>query len=137
MFKRSGFFSSIPPVTLNLIIINALCLLAGFVFSRSGINLNSLLGLHYFEASSFNVAQLVTYMFMHGNFSHLFFNMFSLFMFGRTLEQVWGSKRFRTYYMVTGIGAGLVREGGWGVQIREMVSQIGRASGRERGYGAV
>lgn len=122
MFKRSGFLSTIPPVTLNLIIINALCLLATFVFSRSGINLNSMLGLHYFEASKFNVAQLITYMFMHANFSHFFFNMFSLYMFGRTLEQVWGGKRFLVYYMVTGIGAGLVQEGVWWFQLRQMLS---------------
>ena len=49
-------------------------------------------------------------MFMHGGFQHIFFNMFALWMFGRTLEQVWGPKRFLFYYMVCGIGAGLVQE---------------------------
>ena len=53
---------------------------------------------------------LFTYMFMHGGFQHIFFNMFALWMFGRTLEQVWGPKRFLSYYMVCGIGAGLVQE---------------------------
>ena len=61
-------------------------------------------------ASYFNPAQLITYMFMHGGFQHIFFNMFALWMFGRTLEQVWGPKRFLFYYMVCGIGAGLVQE---------------------------
>ena len=77
---------------------------------KYGINLNDLLGLHFFMASDFNPAQLITYMFMHGGFQHIFFNMFALWMFGRTLEQVWGPKRFLFYYMVCGIGAGLVQE---------------------------
>lgn len=119
---RSGFFQSIPPVTLNLIIINVLCLLASMVFAGRGIDLNYLLGLHYWGAPKFNVIQLITYMFMHGNLSHLFFNMFSLFMFGRTLEQIWGGKRFLIYYFVTGIGAGLVQQGVWWFQVREILS---------------
>lgn len=127
-FRR--LFSNIPPVVLNLIIINCLCLFATIVFQSRGINLNSLLGLHYFTASAFNPAQLITYMFMHGGWQHLFFNMFSLYMFGRTLEQVWGSKRFLIYYMVTGIGAGLVQEAVWWYQIQNMLShdtiQIGQ-----------
>jgi membrane associated rhomboid family serine protease len=69
-----------------------------------------MLCLHFFLASDFNLAQLVTYMFMHANFQHIFFNMFAVWMFGRTLEQVLGSKRFLTYYMICGIGAGLVQE---------------------------
>ena len=122
MHGRSGFLNRIPPVTLNLIIINCLCLLASVVLQTRGINLDYMLGLHYFGASKFNVIQLVTYMFMHGGISHLFFNMFSLYMFGRTLEQVWGGKRFLIYYMITGIGAGLVQEGVWWLQVREMLS---------------
>lgn len=119
-FRR--LFSNIPPVVLNLIIINCLCLFASVVFQSRGIYLNNILGLHYFSASSFNVVQLITYMFMHGGISHLFFNMFSLYMFGRTLEHVWGSKRFLIYYMVTGIGAGLVQELVWWFQVRDMLS---------------
>lgn len=76
---------------------------------KYGMNLNDLLGLHFFMASDFNPAQLITYMFMHGGFQHLFFNMFALWMFGRTLEQVWGPKRFLSYYMICGIGAGWCR----------------------------
>ena len=52
--------------------------------------------------------QLVTHMFMHGNLSHLLFNMFSLWIFGKTLENVWGQKRFLTYYIITGLGAALI-----------------------------
>ena len=73
-------------------------------------DLNKYLGLHFFLASDFNPAQLITYMFMHGGWGHLFFNMFAVFMFGRTLETVWGPRRFLFYYIACGIGAGLIQE---------------------------
>lgn len=102
--------NNLPTVTKNLLIINILCFFGHLVAQRYGIDLNDTLGLHFFLASDFNLAQLVTYMFMHANFQHIFFNMFAVWMFGRTLEHVLGSKRFLTYYMVCGIGAGLVQE---------------------------
>ena len=102
--------NNLPPVTKNLLIINVLCFFGYQVAQKYGIDLNDMLGLHFFLASDFNLAQLVTYMFMHANFQHIFFNMFAVWMFGRTLELVLGSKRFLTYYMVCGIGAGLVQE---------------------------
>lgn len=80
-----------------------------FLFSLV-IKLEGLFGLHYFMSRSFNIFQLVTYMFMHGGFMHLFFNMFALWMFGRILENTWGSKRFLTYYMVCGLGAAFTQE---------------------------
>ncbi len=96
-----------PPVVLNLIIVNCLVLMA-----------TNLLGFdvlfRYFalwgvESPFFHLYQVVTYMFMHADINHLFFNMFSLWMFGRTLEQVFGQKKFLTYYIVCGIFAGLVQ----------------------------
>ena len=102
--------NNLPPVTKNLLIINVLCFLGYIVAQKYGIDLNNTLGLHFFLASDFNLAQLVTYMFMHANFQHIFFNMFAVWMFGRTLEHVLGAKRFLSYYMVCGIGAGLVQE---------------------------
>lgn len=102
--------NNLPTVTKNLLIINVLCFFGYLVAQRYGIDLNDTFGLHFFLASDFNLAQLVTYMFMHANFQHIFFNMFAVWMFGRTLEHVLGSKRFLTYYMVCGIGAGLVQE---------------------------
>ena len=99
-----------PTVTKNLIIINVLVFFGTIVAQRYGLDLTNYLGLHFFLASDFNPAQLITYMFMHGGFSHIFFNMFALWMFGRVLEQVWGPKRFLIYYMVCGIGAGLIQE---------------------------
>jgi membrane associated rhomboid family serine protease len=102
--------NNLPPVTKNLLIINVLCFFGYIVAQKYGIDLNDTLGLHFFLASDFNLAQLVTYMFMHANFQHIFFNMFAVWMFGRTLEHVLGAKRFLSYYMVCGIGAGLVQE---------------------------
>lgn len=102
--------NNLPTVTKNLLIINVLCFLGAIVAQRNGINLNDYLGLHYFQADDFNAAQFITYMFMHANFQHIFFNMFAVWMFGRVLEQVWGPRRFLFYYILCGIGAGLVQE---------------------------
>ncbi len=99
-----------PPVTKNLIIINILCFFAAIVAEKYGINLNDVLGLHYFESEKFRLYQLFTYMFMHSGFEHIFFNLFAVWMFGRILETVWGSQRFLLYYVLCGIGAGLVQE---------------------------
>jgi membrane associated rhomboid family serine protease len=101
---------NMPVVTKNIIIINVLMFLATFVAQARGIDLSDYLGLHFFMASDFNPAQLITYMFMHGSLSHIFFNMFAVWMFGRTLETVWGPRRFLFYYIACGIGAGLIQE---------------------------
>ena len=105
--RRRGFMG-LPPVVLNLIIINALFLIITIIF-QDKVNLYKLLGLYYVSSQYFETWQLVSYMFMHGDFYHLLFNMFALWMFGSILENVWGPKRFLTFYMVTGIGAGLVQ----------------------------
>ncbi|MGZ4035540.1 MAG: rhomboid family intramembrane serine protease [Bacteroidia bacterium] len=105
---RPNSFSVLPPVVKNLLIINGLFLLATVVLESQGIDLSNILGLHYPSSAFFRPWQLVTYMFMHADFWHLFFNMFALWMFGNTLENLWGGKRFLTYYMITGIGAGII-----------------------------
>lgn len=101
---------NMPPVTKNLIIINLLFFLAKIVATRYGIDLNDWLGLHFFLAPDFRLYQLFTYMFMHGGFEHILFNMFAVWMFGRIMETVWGPRRFLFYYMVCGIGAGIAQE---------------------------
>ncbi len=112
---RSGWRAQLPPVTKNLIIINVIVWLAEVLIPGYGDKIVNLLGLHFFEGSMFNPAQVVTYMFLHSqqSITHLLFNMFSLWMFGRLLEQVWGSRRFLIYYMVCGIGAALIQEIVW------------------------
>ncbi len=96
-----------PPVVLNLIIVNCLVLMATSLLSFDF--LYGYFALWGVESPLFRPYQVVTYMFMHADINHLFFNMFSLWMFGRTLEHVFGQKRFLTYYMVCGIFAGLTQ----------------------------
>ena len=102
---RPGNFSELPEVVKNLLILNGLFFLATVSLNNLGIDLVKILGLHQFQSPDFRPYQLITHLFMHGNFTHLFFNMFALWMFGKILENVWGSKRFLIYYMITGIGA--------------------------------
>lgn len=101
---------NMPPITKNLIIINLLFFLGTLVATRYQIDLNDLLGLHFFLASDFRIYQLVSYMFMHGGLEHILFNMFAVWMFGRVMENVWGPRRFLLYYIICGIGAGLTQE---------------------------
>ena len=108
--NRESIFKSIPPVTLNIIIINVICWLMELAFKAKGIDVTDYLGLHYFKSEYFYPHQIITYMFMHdpSGITHVLFNMFAVFMFGRTLETVWGGKRFLFYYLITGIGAALL-----------------------------
>ena len=101
---------SIPTATKNLLIINVLAFLCYYVLAYRGIDLNSIFGLHFFLASKFHLYQIFTYMFMHGGWEHLFFNMFALWMFGCVMERVWGPKKFLFYYILCGVGAGLIQE---------------------------
>lgn len=112
MIQRPGGFSVLPDVVKNLIIINVLLFLAtiaaGNVF---GIDLRNMLGLHMPGSEAFRPYQIVTYMFMHGSFGHIFFNMFAVWMFGSSIENVWGPKRFLIFYILTGIGAAALHYG--------------------------
>lgn len=99
---------NIPPVVKNLIIVNVLMLVATFILERAGINLYTYLGLYFPASDHFMPHQIFTHMFMHGGLTHIFFNMFALWMFGRVLESVWGPKRFLLYYLVTGLGAAVL-----------------------------
>lgn len=99
----------LPPAVKHLLLINILCYLAYYVLaSRHIIDLNMVCGIWSLQTGNFHLWQPLTYMFMHGSFDHLFFNMFSLWMFGTTLENYWGTRRFLFYYLVCGIGAGLL-----------------------------
>lgn len=102
--------NNIPTMTKNLLIVNVLAFIATFVFERSGIDLTRMLGLHFFLASEFHIYQFITYMFLHGGFTHILFNMFALWMFGSVIERVWGPKKFLFYYICCGIGAGFTQE---------------------------
>jgi len=107
-YRPTGF-RVLPPVIKNLLIINALFFLATMAFGTAfGIDLGDKLGLHLLTSTKFHPYQFVTYMFMHGGISHIFFNMFALWMFGNVIENLWGPKRFLIYYFVTGIGAAMI-----------------------------
>ena len=109
-FRPQGF-SILPVVVKNLLIINIIFFLATWAAEVVWrIDLSEYLGLHYIGASDFRPYQFVTYMFMHGNFAHIFFNMFALWMFGNTIENAWGPKKFLIFYFVCGIGAGMTQE---------------------------
>ena len=113
-YNNRSFWSSIMPVTKHLLVINLIVWLATFVLEQKGvIDLNEWLGLHFWKGSAFNPAQLFTYMFMHSGFTHLFVNMFSLWMFGSLLERVLGSKRYLFYYISCGLGAAIAQELVW------------------------
>ena len=105
--SRGGFMSNVPKAVKHIILISVLMLVLTY--------LNDPLMSKWFALNPITFLwkpwQLVTYMFMHGGLGHLFFNMYTLFIFGSVLENVWGTKKFLTFYFVTGIGAALVNIG--------------------------
>lgn len=103
-----GFNFRLTDVVKNLLIINVLMYIGSFIALGDSNYLGegrNILGLAYFESQFFEPYQLVTHMFMHSNLTHLFFNMFALFMFGPILESTWGPRRFLIYYLFSGFGA--------------------------------
>lgn len=103
---RPGRFEILPTIIKNLIIINSLIFLAQYTFLKAGSNYIDIhFSLHTFQSPLFKPWQFVTYMFLHGSWDHLIFNMLALWMIGATLENIWGPKRFLTFYIVCGLGA--------------------------------
>lgn len=118
--NNTGFMGAIPIVTRNLLIVNALFFVAQMLLGNS-FPINKYLALQFYESDYFYPHQVITYMFLHGGITHIFFNMFALFMFGRTLEMVWGPKKFLVYYLITGIGAALAQEIVYTIHFSEIV----------------
>ena len=115
----------IPPIVLNLLIINGLVFLATYVLgSTQNIELNRILGLHYFDSSLFKPYQIITSMFCHGDFSHLFFNMFALWMFGTVIEHRMGSMNFLKFYLICGLGATALHMGVQAFQVHNIVGSL-------------
>jgi len=108
-------FQRTTPVVLNLIIINVLVYFAQMAFGGdSQLNqVNDLFALHHYKSEYFRPYQVVTYMFMHGGFFHLLFNMFALWMFGTNVERVWGPKRFLIFYLICGLGSAFAQMGSY------------------------
>ncbi|HEU4610295.1 MAG TPA: rhomboid family intramembrane serine protease [Chitinophagaceae bacterium] len=106
---RPGGFNLIPPIIKNLIILNALVFLAQKVFeNNTGFDIENFFALHDVHSVYFKPHQLITFMFLHGSWSHLFFNMFALWMFGSVLENLWGAKRFLIFYVACGLGSAVL-----------------------------
>lgn len=107
---RPGKFQFLPLVIKNLMIINGLVWLVQVtLLKRYGYDMNDLFALHYWGSPGFRPHQFITHLFMHSTSDpwHLLMNMFTLWMFGSTLENRWGSKRFLIFYIICGIGASL------------------------------
>lgn len=113
---------NLPVVTKAILMANVVMWLLDVLLLRSGVQLYTWLGLHYITAADFHWWQPFTYMFMHGGFSHLFFNMFAVLMFGPVLEQDWGVKRYLIYYIICGLGAAVVQEAVWALRIQSLLA---------------
>lgn len=125
---------NLPTVTRYLLVANLMIYLLASVMERYGVYLNNIGGLHYCAAESFHWWQPVTYMFLHANFSHLFFNMFAVWMFAPMIENEWGERRFLIYYLVCGLGAALVQEGVWALMLGNMSGSYGAAALSQYAY---
>ncbi|MFN8776218.1 MAG: rhomboid family intramembrane serine protease [Flavobacteriales bacterium] len=127
-------FNQLTPVVKNLLIINVLVFLASEAMPELKLYLSGF----YFESNLFRPWQLVTHMFMHGGFTHIFFNMYALFLFGSILESQWGGRRFLTYYILCGLGAFGLHEFVNFLEIRQLMTQLDNGELQmvvEEGYG--
>lgn len=119
MFRGNSILGSMPPVVKNLLLVNVLMYLITII---TGNFMYENFALFYFESPLFKPYQLVTHMFMHGGFTHILFNMYTLYIFGCVLERVWGSQKFLFYYFVTGIGAALLHMGVMWLQLQGYIA---------------
>jgi membrane associated rhomboid family serine protease len=123
-YYRQSPFANLTPVVKNLLIINVIFFFATWLLAHVGIDLVSNLSAFYFNSPLFKPWQIITYMFMHGGFAHIFFNMFALFMFGPTLENTMGSKRFLNYYFITGIGALILQMAVQAIEVYQIIGSV-------------
>ncbi len=106
MYQRQNFLANIPPAVRTLLLINVGMFILTFIVQQTAhIDLTRVLGLYFLKSELFKPYQIVTHMFMHGGFMHIFFNMYALWLFGQVIERIWGSKKFFIYYFVTGFGS--------------------------------
>lgn len=117
----SSFRNNTPPVVKNIIIINIVFMILSLLNQEVMYRYFSLF---YIESPLFRPFQILTHIFMHGGFWHIFFNMYTLFIFGSLLEGIWGSKKFFTYYIITGLGAAILHEFVMYLQVDHLKSLI-------------
>ena len=121
MFRRNSILGNMPPVVKNLLLLNVVMYL---ITMLTGNFMYENFALFYFKSPFFKPFQLVTHMFMHGGFTHILFNMYTLFIFGSVLERVWGGQKFLLYYFVTGIGAALLHLGVMYLQLQGYIAEV-------------
>ena len=117
---RPSPFNQLPLVVKNILIINIILFAAKMLLPQV-LPLDKYLDLYFFKSHYFKPHQFITYMFMHSGPGHIFFNMLAVYMFGTTLEHIWGSKRFLNFYILCGIGAALAEYGIMFLQYRSMI----------------
>lgn len=120
-YNRGGFLRNLPPVTKNIIIINVILFIATIINEQFMV---SKFAMFYPASPFFHSWQIVTHMFMHGGFWHIFFNMYTLMIFGMVLEQRLGSKKFLIFYFVTGLGAAALHTGVEYLQAQSLLSAV-------------
>ena len=120
--NRPSPFANLTPVVKNLLIINVICFLPFLLFDHSSPEgpYTRLFGAFYFNSPFFRPWQIITYMFMHGGFEHILFNMFALFSFGPILEYAIGPKKFLNLYFICGIGAVLLQMFVQGIEVHNI-----------------
>lgn len=118
-------FLNITPVVKNIILINVVVYVAYYIGARAfNTDLRGILGIYFPKSDSFAPVQIISHMFMHADFWHIFFNMYALFIFGQALENVWGPKRFLIYYLVTGLGALFLHESVLAIQYNSLARML-------------
>lgn len=123
---RQSPFANLTPVVKNLLIINIIFFLAYMLIDHGSPSgpITTICGEYYFDSPWFRPWQFVTYMFMHGGFEHIFFNMFALFSFGPILEYSIGSKKFLNFYFICGIGAGVLQMFVQAIEVHNIIGQF-------------
>lgn len=119
----NNLLDNLTPVVKNLLIINIICFIGSLIFEPA----TRWFGVYYPDSPFFHIWQPITYMFMHGGFSHIFFNMFALVMFGPIIERMFGSKRFLNYYLICALGALVLQYGVQAVEVQQITGNM-RAS---------
>ena len=120
-----AFLDNVPKVTRNLIIINVLMFIGTLLAEETMIKT---FALFYPTSPFFHWWQYITHMFMHGGWWHIFFNMYSLFIFGSVLERIIGEKKFLIFYFVCGLGAVALHIGVQYLQAQSYMAQIAQGS---------
>ncbi|WP_156305906.1 rhomboid family intramembrane serine protease [Sphingobacterium endophyticum] len=116
----NNLFGNLPIVTKNLLIINIICFIGSMIFEAS----TRFFGVFYPDSPFFKIWQVITYMFMHGSFAHIFFNMFALVMFGSVIERILGPKRYLNYYLICGLGALVLQYGVQAIEVNSIAGTI-------------